>query len=442
MTRLVFPSPLIDCARAAMKTSQLETCGVFFTHAALGDRQLICSSEVAPEEAYQVRTEEAAELSAQYVFDVVARARKSKSGIVFAHSHPHDAQKLAFSQTDNEGEAALASYLDVRLPDRVHAALLLGRQGMTARHMATGAAIGTEEIGPHVQFALPAADAGSSAYKEIYDRQVRAFGLAGQRILDRLTVALVGLGGTGSIIALELAYLGVRRFLLIDPQTLDTTNRNRVVGSRPGDIGTSKVEIAKRQILEINSAAMVETDANAMGVLDPACAGKLRVANFVFACTDSHASRAMVSKFCYQYLIPGIDVGVDINAPDGSVYAITGRTQMMSPGLPCLVCTDSISPNAIRKELMSPEQRAADPYFSAQSEPQPAVISLNGTMCSLAVTMFLSATVGIPMEARYQRYDGVKGVVRRVVGSAASDCIVCSPSGVLGRGDSLPVSLQ
>jgi molybdopterin/thiamine biosynthesis adenylyltransferase len=442
MSRLVFPAPLIEHFRAAMAATTFETCAIFFTHVATGDRLLVSSGELAPDEAYRVRTEVAAELSPEHVFEAVRRARKDEAGIVFVHSHPHQTHAPAFSHRDSAGEATLEAYLNARLPDHAHAALVVSQQGMTARRLATNETIEIEEIGSHVRYALPASEAGSSAYDEIYDRQVRAFGPAGQHILDCLTVALVGLGGTGSIIALELAYLGVRRFLLIDPQTLDTTNRNRVVGSRPDNVSMAKVEIAKRQILEINPAAVVETDASAMGVLDPACAGKLRGADFVFACTDSHASRAMVSKLCYQYLIPGIDVGVDINAPYGAVLAITGRTQMMSPGLPCLVCTDSISPDAIRKELMSPEQRVADPYFSAESEPRPAVISLNGTMCSLAVTMFLSATVGIPMEARYQRYDGIKGVVRRVVGSAASNCIVCSPLGILGRGDSRPISLQ
>ena len=441
MTRLVFPVPFIAPVREAMATP-LETCAIFFTHVGSGDRLLVNSGGLVPDQAYRVRTKVAAELDADYVFEAVAHARKSRAGIVFAHSHPHEDDTPAFSRRDSEGEAALSAYLNARLPNGAHAALVVGPHGMTARRLATEETFAIDEIGPSIRYASLASDGGSSAYQEIYDRQVRAFGAAGQRILDRLTVALVGLGGTGSIIALELAYLGVRRFLLIDPEKLDTTNRNRVAGSRPGDVDTLKVEIAKRQILEINPAAIVDTDASATGVLDPACAGKLRAADFVFACTDSHASRAMVSKLCYQYLIPGIDVGVDINAPAGAIHAITGRTQMMSPGLPCLVCTDSISPDAIRRELMSPEQRAADPYFSAQSEPQPAVISLNGTMCSLAITMFLSAVVGIPMEARYQRYDGVKGVVRRAVGSAASDCIVCSPSGALGRGDSLSVSLQ
>ena len=203
MNRLVFPAPLIDHLRAAMAATTLETCAIFFTFSALGGRLLAGLGELAPDEAYRVRTEVAAELSPEYVFEAVRRARKVGAGIVFAHSHPHEAHAPAFSQRDGAGEATLEAYLNARLPDRTHAALVVGQQGMAARRLATDETIEVEEIGSRVRVALPASEAGSSAYKEIYDRKVRAFGPAGQHILDCLTVALVGLGGTGSVIALE-----------------------------------------------------------------------------------------------------------------------------------------------------------------------------------------------------------------------------------------------
>jgi molybdopterin/thiamine biosynthesis adenylyltransferase len=330
-------------------------------------------------------------------------------------------------------------YLRLRLPDRDYVALLIGRHAMIARHMATGEAIEIDVVGPKVRFAFPTEE-GANAYEEIYDRQARAFGAAGQRILGRLRVGIVGLGGTGSVTALELAYLGVRNFLLIDPQTLDLTNRNRVVGSKPDDVGTLKAELARRQILEIKPSANVETYTAGNGVLDLECRQKLQLVDFVFICTDSHASRAAACELCYQFLIAGIDVGVDINVKNGLVNAITGRAQMLAPGLPCLLCTSSINTDAVRRELMSPEQKAADPYFTGEGEPQPAVISVNGTISSLAVTMFLAAVVGIPQEARYLRYDGLKGDIRRVIGSTDSNCLFCSTSGALGRGDSRPSS--
>ena len=440
MTTLVFPSPVLNEVRA-MADSPLETCAVFYTHVAAGDRILVRHGSAAPESAYDIRTARQARLRPDYVSKVVHRAREDGSGIVFAHSHPLlDEQTSNFSCTDDEGEVALADYLNVRLPETDHVALLVGRQGVKVRRLATHELIELEEVGAYARFYGSGKDNGCSPYAEIFDRQVRAFGAAGQRILSRMRVGIVGLGGTGSVVALELAYLGVSNFLLIEPQTLETTNRNRVVGSRPDDIGIAKAEVARRHILDINPSAVVDIDTANDGVLDVVCCEKLRTVDFVFLCTDSNASRAAVCKLCYQFLIPGIDVGVSIEARDGTLTAITGRTQMMAPGLPCLLCTSSINPDAIRRELMSAEQRAADPYFSEDGEPQPAVISLNATMCSLATTMFLSAVAGIPVEARYQRYDGLKGVVKRAVGSADSSCLLCSTHGVFGLGDSRAVS--
>ena len=50
-----------------------------------------------------------------------------------------------------------------------------------------------------------------------------------------LTVGIVGCGGTGSAVAEQLARLGVRRFILTDPDTLSASNVTRVYGStRPG----------------------------------------------------------------------------------------------------------------------------------------------------------------------------------------------------------------
>jgi molybdopterin-synthase adenylyltransferase len=121
------------------------------------------------------------------------------------------------------------------------------------------------------------------------------------------------------------------------------------------------------------------------------------------------------------------------------VTHISGRVQMAAPGLPCLVCGNVIDPVAVRRELQSSVQRAADPYITGHNEPQPAVISLNSTMASLAVTMFMSAFTPVPGEARLQYYNGVSGVVRAATLQADPSCVVCSRSGALGLGNKWPL---
>lgn len=86
---------------------------------------------------------------------------------------------------------------------------------------------------------------------------------------------------------------------------------------------------------------------------------------------------------------------------------------------------------------MTPEQRTMDPYFrGGAGEAQPAVISLNSTITSLATSMFLGAVTLAPFTTRFQLYDGIVGTVRPVVASSEARCIVCSPAGALARAGS------
>src|ERR1051325_11047148 len=52
-------------------------------------------------------------------------------------------------------------------------------------------------------------------------------------ILRTARVAIVGLCGGGSHVAQQLAHVGVGRFVLIDGDSVEESNLNRMVGSRP-----------------------------------------------------------------------------------------------------------------------------------------------------------------------------------------------------------------
>lgn len=123
----------------------------------------------------------------------------------------------------------------------------------------------------------------------------------------------------------------------------------------------------------------------------------------------------------------------------GSLTHITGRVQLLAPGLPCLTCMELLDSEQIRRELLTAEARAADPYIVGAREPQPSVVSLNGTMASLAVTMFIGLVTGAPVGARLQIYDGINGTVRPMTGRRDEGCYVCSATGALARGDSWPL---
>ena len=94
-----------------------------------------------------------------------------------------------------------------------------------------------------------------------YARQVALFGIEGQRRIEGAFVSIVGLGGLGSHVLQQLAYLGVGRFALIDDDAISDSNLNRLIGAWPGDVGSLKVDIAKRHAHSILPTAEIATHA-------------------------------------------------------------------------------------------------------------------------------------------------------------------------------------
>ena len=61
-------------------------------------------------------------------------------------------------------------------------------------------------------------------------------GAQSERKLAETRVAIVGLGGGGSHIAQQLAHVGVGHFRLIDPDCMEASNLNRLVGATQSDV--------------------------------------------------------------------------------------------------------------------------------------------------------------------------------------------------------------
>ncbi len=376
-----------------------------------------------------------AELTPDYVARITKRAKRENRAIIFAHSHPGEDAPL-FSKIDDAGEKHLSAFLERRHPDLAHAALVVSDGGVRARRLGAPDEIKIISVGANrnIPFDPNSINAVSS---EEFDRQVRAFGEQGQRKLEELTIAIIGLGGTGSIVAQELVHLGVRDFILVDPDVIEITNLNRVPNATATDTGKPKTEIAARYIRTIAKDAIIQLIDQ--DVIDTKTARRLRDADILFGCTDSHGSRAVLQQIAYQYLIPLIDMGVTLIAKDGSMTHVYGRAQLLAPGLACFTCSSLLDPNQVRQDMMTAFERQTDPYIQGTREPAPAVMSLNGTVSSLAVTMFLAVVTGIPMQARHVLYNAITSTMRAVRATPKDDCYVCSRRGAFARGDSWPI---
>ncbi|WP_281888959.1 tRNA threonylcarbamoyladenosine dehydratase [Paenibacillus sp. YYML68] len=85
-----------------------------------------------------------------------------------------------------------------------------------------------------------------------FSRTELAIGPEGLDVMKNSTVAVLGIGGVGSIAAEALARTGVGRLILIDKDVVDITNVNRQIHALVTTVGQPKAELMRDRILQIN----------------------------------------------------------------------------------------------------------------------------------------------------------------------------------------------
>lgn len=94
---------------------------------------------------------------------------------------------------------------------------------------------------------------------EIQNALVKRHGVLVQEKLGRAKVAIAGLGGLGSNVAVSLARIGAGHLHLIDFDQVDITNLNRQYYFLR-HLGMNKTEALKEQLMQINPYLDVTTD--------------------------------------------------------------------------------------------------------------------------------------------------------------------------------------
>lgn len=94
---------------------------------------------------------------------------------------------------------------------------------------------------------------------EQFIRSQKLIGEEAIKTLNCSTVAIFGVGGVGSFVVEALVRGGVGRLILVDDDTIVTSNLNRQIHATYKTIGLPKVEVMKERILSINPNAEVIT---------------------------------------------------------------------------------------------------------------------------------------------------------------------------------------
>lgn len=263
-----------------------------------------------------------------------------------------------------------------------------------------------------------------------YSRNIGLFGTHGQARLSEFCIAIIGLGGLGSHIVQQTAYLGVRRFVLVDEDIVTLTNLNRLIGASERDVQEKrqKVTVAERLIRLIQPSA--EIIPLAADFRSTEADMHVQKADVLFGCVDNDAVRLSLTEFASRHRKPYMDLATDTGDASGQVW-YGGRMLFAHNGTLCLSCAGELDQRAIAIESMTPHQRAEDrAIYGVPSDSLngsgPAVVSINGVMASLGVTEFMVWATGLREPKPHIRYRADLGRVTLVTDTPVIDCYYCS----------------
>lgn len=213
-----------------------------------------------------------------------------------------------------------------------------------------------------------------------------------------MTIGVVGCSGTGSPVIEQLVRLGIGKLVIVDPDTVETKNLNRILNTTRADaeINKSKVVAIAEAIKKIGLGTVV--DARQVNLYDDVATLKaLAKCDVVFGCMDSVDGRYLLNQLSSFYLLPYLDLGVKLEANGiGGIDKICGSVHYIQPGKSSLITRrvytmeDLRASSQYRKNPKEFEELKKNAYIKNVNVNNPAVISVNMQIASHGVNEFLN----------------------------------------------------
>lgn len=395
-----------------------------------------------PSHEFIVQQEDRFEVKSEVFRMILKKARSENLSIILAHCHPSGILSIParFSEADLNGEMNLLEDFS-RLNSQPNGAIVFGAKGtIDARVWVSGAQVPVSlirVIGRQIRLFRPTSSPEKTSFNpsQVYNRQMLAFGSEGQVLIEATKVAVVGAGGTGSFVGIQLAHLGVKNLQVFEFDNVESSNLNRLLGANLSDADKSspKTNVLKRYIEALDPEIKVKCFNFPVDTMDGIRA--IVESDIIFCCTDSMASRAVLNQIAHQFYIPVIDMAAGIDSPHSRIVGGGGYVKAIVPEGICLYCNGDLQPSLIANEKMpEPLREAAIQAGYCKAIKNPSVISLNGTVSSFAVTKFLDLLFGFGDMSilEYQNYYLLTGKVRVAKAGKKNTCPFCQDS--KGRG--------
>lgn len=325
-----------------------------------------------------------------------ARAEDGALTLVLIHSHPGG--YFAFSEIDDASDRTVianlfAGWCGIR-PAAIGSAIIVPGGAIRARaHMPDG---------NRHDLAVRVAGDEILHFRPDGDHTIpMAFGDAMTSELGRRRACVIGVSGTGSIVAEQLARLGFGSIALIDFDHIETKNLNRILNatSRDAEEGRLKVEMFAHAIQRHRPGAEVISVAES--ILSRSAVTAAALSDVIFLCVDSAEGRQIADLVAQAFMLPLIDMGVSLptrRLGDGrfAIADVLGRVDYVQPGRSTLRSRQVYTAEALRAEYLArvaPDVHAkeqAEGYIKGTPQEAPAVIALNMRAASTAVLEYIA----------------------------------------------------
>ena len=454
-TRLVFKEVDFQAIRAHLLQSDgLERA----SFALLGERktesllELYVHRLLLPGDTdYSKQHQAIVEPKAEYILDTFSRFAQSQLvGYLHAHSHPF-ADNASFSGTDDYYlpgmKRSLKQYLLLtgKQNEFLFVRLVWGQKedGFTAECFTPdGSLLALVEelkvVGKHgirtiSSFSTDTEITKLQAISGLFQRQVAFLGEDGQRSIQKVRLAICGVGGLGSSVVACAKGLGFRDITLIDPDLLDESNLNRFQGANISDIGKPKVEVVAAALGQFDPDIKV-TPIQAQ-VEDLAAHQAISNADFIISCLDNDSARMEVQLLAASHLKPLLDLGSGIILEPGTrtVKEMGGQARLYYPGGPCLLC-QGLDPTSIISTRVREIQRAVG-YIAGTDETPPSVVTINSAVAGWGLHIAINYLTGFTEAPIYLRYDLLRHHTTQYSFTKRADCPICGEEGIEGKGE-------
>lgn len=192
----------------------------------------------------------------------------------------------------------------------------------------------------------------SPVFKEEFERTISAWGENKQCIISRIKVGIVGVGSVGSQIAEALLRTGVMQITLLDFDTVEKRNLDRLHSVDKRDIGYLKTEVYARILNRIKLISKQHVKSIPYSIIEKEGFEAILDCDIVFCCVDRPWPRFVLNMISYTCLIPVVDGGIDASYSKKSdnIEQARWRTFTVAPGRRCMKCMEQYKPEDVSLE--------------------------------------------------------------------------------------------